>query len=1247
MTSNMTNSIKTFYVVLLLLLSVLNAGNIFSQTVPAEKELQFARKLYDDTLYSLAAQQFERFVKEHPNHEQADAALFFGGEAYIKLDDFKHAYKLFMELELAYPRSAWLVKARIKMAECQERLKNYANAAVLYRRVYVLSPESDLAPQALLNSGKSYTLANREQDAIKTYFDLVQSYPNSSQRFLADLAIINSRFSEGRYQDALQYINAIFKKFGDNLENPKFYALKANIFIKLGQLEKAEGICADLIKRFSAQTEADFARIQLAQIYQKQGKFDAALNTYNQVVNATKSDSIKASVFEQEGDLLFKLRRYQEALSAYEKGRRLNVKTEPDFLDFKIAETERNLGKFKRAAESYERVLNTKNEALEDSPQLIQKSYKGLVASYAGAEKFTEALHVIKNYRRKFSVEKQNDWFRFKEAKIIEQNVHDYSRATRVYAAFMEEFPFSPRVDEAQRRLALCYEKLQEFPSALKEYQNYLTRFTAGDDVAWVQERIRTIRDVVFVDKAGNLNAVATVLLTMSSQAKPLDSIKLAKAFYEIKAFKAAVEQLKNSLTKKGKSDKKWSDGFYWLGMAYYQLARRQDLFGLVKKSETLFDSAAVSLNYFVKNSADSVLLENAGVSLAQIALKQRTEDRKTLLDSLVRSFERTFPNSKFLSELKIQQGDLYLNEVEADTADIHKAFRFFGDVLKTKQSEDILEKATFLRAKASVHINPDSTTLQLLNEFMQRFAESQYLPVASLLKADLEASLGNETEAIALLEKVLEKYYYSGAALKAVLQLGELYQKKGKYNSALDSYRSFLKLEKEYGVDDKKGTHASLVLTEAHLYDQLGDDENALHYYFTFLHENPFSRETVQAKLAIAAIARRQKNLAVAKNYYNSIVASEADESDREIALFSLGEIYFDQHLYKDARPYFLEAAKLAHEASSEKPALSYAVRCLYKQKFFKQAEIEAKAFFKKYKDSKADRGQFLLDKANAYKSDKNFDLAEKAFKKLKSDFKQTDLGAKGEFGLGSVYLITNHVEDALKILTDIPAKYPDSDVTPLTYYNLGDFYYKSQQVENAIHAFKQSVNHKKAGDYKPKGMLYLIQCYADAGMWDKAVALTREFLDEYPESKQAFRKQVDIAVYLMKLKEYDRSVAKLKELLPFADQENEAEIQFYIGQCYKEKGDFAQAATEFLKVNYLTRPTKLPWHVTALFEAGRSLIRMGDVDQAQKIFQTIVKTQGAESNFGRFALQKLQELDLKSSSGNSTPDSTSQSSN
>lgn len=1243
----MTNSVKTFYVVSLVFLCVLNAGNVFPQAVQADKELQFARKLYDDTLYSLAAQQFERFVKKHPNHQQADAALFSAGEAYIKLGDFKHAYKLFTQLVLAYPRSVWMAKTRMKMAECQKRLKNYANAAALYKRVYVLNPESDLAPQALLNAGTSYTLANREQDAVKTYFDLVQSYPDSPQRFLADLAIINSRFSDGRYQEALQYINTIFKKFGDNLENPKFYVLKADIYIKLGQFDKAEGICAELIKRFSAQPEADLSRMQLAQIYQKQGKFDAALNAFNQLVNATNSDSIKASVFEQEGDLLYKLRRYQETLSAYEKSRQINVNPEPVSLDFKIAETERNLGKFKRAAESYEKVLNTKNAAVVDSAYLIQKSYKGLVASYAGAEKFTEALHAIKNYRRKFSVEKQNDWFRFKEAKIIEQNVHDYSRATRVYAAFMEEFPFSPRVDEAQRRLALCYEKLQEFPSALKEYQNYLTRFTAGDDVAWVQQRIRTIHDVVFADKAGNLNAVATVLLTMGHQTRPLDSIKLAKAFYEIKAFKAAVEQLKNSLTKKGTSDKKWSDGFYWLGMAYYQLARRQGLFGFAKKSAALFDSASVSLNYFVKNSADSLLLENAHVSLAQIVLKQRPRNRKVLLDSLLLSFEQTFPNSKFSTELKMRQNELYVNDAEADTADIHRAFRFFTDVLKTKQSGNILEKAGFLRAKASTRINPDSTTLQLLNEFTQRFPDSQYLPVASLLKADLEASLGNETEAVALLEKVVEKYFYTDAALKAMLKLGRFYQKKGQYRSALDSYRRFLKLEKELGVEDKQGSQPNLLLAEARLYDQLGDDENALQAYFTFLNENPRPSEAWQAKLAIAAIAHRRKNLAVSKKYYESIVASEADESYREIAIFSLGEIYFDQHLYKDARPYFLKAAKLEPESTSGKAASSYAVRCLYKLKRFKQADAEAKAFLKKYKDSKADRGQFLLDKANAYKSDKNFDLAEKAFKKLKSNFKQTDLGAKGEFGLGSVYLITNHVEDALKILTGIPAKYPDSEVTPLTYYNLGDFYYKSQQVKNAIHAFKQLVNHKQAGDYKAKGMLYLIQCYADAGMWDQAVALTRQFLDEYPDSEQAFRKQVDIGVYLMKLKDYDRSVAKLKELLPFADQETEAEIQFYIGQCYKEKGDFAQAATEFLKVNYLTRPTKLPWHVTALFEAGRSLIRLGDVDQAKKIFQTIVTKEGAESNFGRFALQKLQELESKSTSGKSAPDSLSQSSN
>jgi len=120
-------------------------------------------------------------------------------------------------------------------------------------------------------------------------------------------------------------------------------------------------------------------------------------------------------------------------------------------------------------------------------------------------------------------------------------------------------------------------------------------------------------------------------------------------------------------------------------------------------------------------------------------------------------------------------------------------------------------------------------------------------------------------------------------------------------------------------------------------------------------------------------------------------------------------------------------------------------------------------------------------------------------------------------------------------------------------------------------------------------------------------------------------------LAQTLLNLKEYNRAIEHFQRLLPFSDEHTEAEIQFYIGQCYREMGNFERASAEYLKVKYLTKPSKLPWHVTALFEAGRCLLKIKETEAAKTVFKRIIKEQGSESNFGRFAQKQLDDLENK----------------
>jgi len=118
-------------------------------------------------------------------------------------------------------------------------------------------------------------------------------------------------------------------------------------------------------------------------------------------------------------------------------------------------------------------------------------------------------------------------------------------------------------------------------------------------------------------------------------------------------------------------------------------------------------------------------------------------------------------------------------------------------------------------------------------------------------------------------------------------------------------------------------------------------------------------------------------------------------------------------------------------------------------------------------------------------------------------------------------------------------------------------------------------------------------------------------------------------LGIFLINLKEYDRGVDQLKSLLPLADAESEAEIQYWIARAYHERGDMNQAIIEFLKVKYVCRPSKLPWGTTALYEAGQTYAKLGNLVNARSLFQQIVRELGVGDQFGRVANERIREID------------------
>lgn len=216
------------------------------------------------------------------------------------------------------------------------------------------------------------------------------------------------------------------------------------------------------------------------------------------------------------------------------------------------------------------------------------------------------------------------------------------------------------------------------------------------------------------------------------------------------------------------------------------------------------------------------------------------------------------------------------------------------------------------------------------------------------------------------------------------------------------------------------------------------------------------------------------------------------------------------------------------------------------------------------------------------------------------------------------------------MDIITQIPDKYPDSEVTPLAYINLGDYYLKeAKQPENATALYKKALEHPKVGKYGKYAMQNLIDSYEMLGMHDQVLALIREHLQKYPDDEANFGLKVKIGTTYKAMRQYDLAIAQFEKLKKASGQENEADIQFRLAECYELMGQYEKAIIEYLKVKYITKQTDdLPWDVTAQYRAGLIYVKLKQYSEARTLFEKIVKSWGAESDFGRAALRQLEQI-------------------
>ncbi|NIA28757.1 MAG: tetratricopeptide repeat protein [Actinobacteria bacterium] len=1228
---------KKFPVFLLPILILLLSNVLFAQegVFQEEQDFRFAKQLEKKGMNDIAALQFMRFAGLYPTSLKAPEALFSAAMNYEKADSSFKASDIYLRLLLRYPQSGFVDQAQFNRAKILSKYGDHLKAALAFDRIKLVSPQSDLVPAAQIEAAREFVLAGQNQRAMDAARFLLEEYPTHPLRFEAHYLIAEIRGKQSKIKLALQELDRIV---GERIEDDlavKALLLRADLLDISGRHSESDSILLAIVGSGLKSDSVGVAAIKVAKSLQKEGDYDGSDKVIQVALKLDLQEEQKSQLQMIYGDNFYAVGNYEKAMESYANIARKELSPAMiTKLEFRLGFLNEKLGKKETALNHFQNVISTR----DSTGELNRMQHDALFAAVDllnASARSTDALVLLRMH-----LHDQKNQFKdeilFRIGKTHEL-LKNYDAARQTFATILTMYPQSKLVDDAQLEMARCADLAGNYSTALTAYRQFLRDYPGADGY---QEALRR-QDFInkfFPARPQSVDAAFNDILSKNMSGLPRAEILMQWAEQQINTFHDyanALLFLKQAIVADGKESLDKGHLLYLMSYCHSMLAEKFALEHESTKSTAHLDTAKITISLLDDNFAATqwpALAAYRALDI-QLTLLESPITRIVLIDSLIKKYAWEGALDSLHKNLQFRLATELLS-ADRDSVNwqlLDRASRLTDIVLQSKEKNKTYSDALYLKALVSKRIAKPDTAAILLTEFLKEFPNSQKVVDATFQLAGIKEELGDLAAAARLYSQIIDRYFYSSYVSRAVNNLGRVLLRQGKIEEAKRV------IEKNIGPgfdssDDiffhtKKNDKALWLWTQAVVREgNISASMQALKNYLLYSQGGHY-RDYAMLDLGDLAVKMHKNEMAL--GYFKEVAKTSRDDSLAQFAKIKVADFYFDQGRFKDAlNSYSLLKKDLTGEL--RKKAILREIICNYKLGAATRAVNLTKKFKKEFSDDDAE-AKILYEQGMYFIAQKNFKSAKKAFKTIVNKYHETPEGGRGELGLARLYVILNKTDDALKTLTAIPGKYSDPEIQATAYLNLGDFYYENRQVENSIFACKKVLDLQQSGPLRAKALNLLINSYDDFRLWDRAIALEREYIKLYPDAKDIMARKIRIGVFLFDLKEYDRTIVYLRELKPLVDADSEPEVQYWIAKAYADRGDTEKAIIEYLKIKYLSKRTKLPWGATALYEAGRAYKKLGNLTKAKEMFQQVVRERGANDQIGRVANQQIQEIDEK----------------
>jgi TolA-binding protein len=356
------------------------------------------------------------------------------------------------------------------------------------------------------------------------------------------------------------------------------------------------------------------------------------------------------------------------------------------------------------------------------------------------------------------------------------------------------------------------------------------------------------------------------------------------------------------------------------------------------------------------------------------------------------------------------------------------------------------------------------------------------------------------------------------------------------------------------------------------------------------------------------------------------------SDWPDRPLATAAAvqaGNLYFELERYADAYQAFAPVLKLEPDETTH----ARAVLALFRDARTAEAERATKKFRKQFGRKSSWLELFQLEEAQYLLAAESFDAALKIFREVAAgggpwQAEAAYFEATTQWQQHQAAPTEESGPRALQAQIRFVQSFPASPRIFAVHWRLGNHHYGLRAYLLAAAAYKRILEGSAGKVLKAQAIWQLLDCYTRVYEFDEAHRVALRLLREYPRHDRSQQAQLRIGIILMEKGQYAQAIAQLQKVLEWARGNDASEARFYIGESYRNMGEYRKAIEAYYRVSFHGSEGFSQWISSADFKRAECHEILNELATAESVYRRIVQREGADSPQGAIAAKRIAQL-------------------